>query len=132
MRAGGVSSVAATVGAMRHELWMDPRSATWRVTIPETRGERARGLLGRAEPAPGEGLFLGGCRSVHTFGMRFAIDALVLDANLEVVRVVTMPPGRVLLPRRGGRHVLEVAAGSRVRSGDRFQTRNARSARLKT
>jgi uncharacterized membrane protein (UPF0127 family) len=100
--------------------------------IPESRRERARGLLDRSELAPDQALFLAGCRSVHTFGMRFSIDAVVLDANLGVIGVVTMPPGRVLLPRRRGRHVLEVAAGSRIRSGDRFQIRRARSARLKT
>jgi uncharacterized membrane protein (UPF0127 family) len=102
------------------------------VRIPESRRERARGLLGRPELAPDDALFLARCRSVHTFGMRFAIDALVLDANLAVIRVVKMPRRRVLLPRPRGRHVVEVAAGSRIRSGDRFQTRIVRSARLKT
>jgi uncharacterized membrane protein (UPF0127 family) len=99
--------------------------------IPESRRERAHGLLSRPVLAPGDGLFLDRCRSVHTFGMRFAIDALVLDAKLAVIGVVTMPPGRVLFPRARGRHVLEVAVGSRIRSGDRFQMRIVRSARLK-
>jgi uncharacterized protein len=127
-----MSSALDTVGAMRHESWVDTRARSWRVRIPETRRERARGLLGGPEPAPGDALFLARCRSVHTFGMRFAIDALVLDANLAVIDVVTMPRRRVLLPRPRGRHVLEVAAGSRIRSGDRFQIRIVRSARLKT
>jgi uncharacterized membrane protein (UPF0127 family) len=86
-----------------------------------TRRERARGLRGRTTLERHEALFLARCRSVHTFGMRFAIDALILDANLELVDVVTMRPGRVLFPRTRGRHVLEVAAGSKLRPGDRFR-----------
>ena len=81
------------------------------VDVPETGRERARGLSGRDALAPHEGLLLRRCRSVHTFGMRFAIDAVLLDRDDRVVAIVTMPPGRILLPRRRVRHVLEVAAG---------------------
>ncbi len=59
-----------------------------------------------------EGLLLERCRSVHTFRMRFAIDAVVLDRHGRVVTVVGMAPRRLLRPRRKGRHVLEVAAGA--------------------
>jgi len=62
------------------------------------------------------------CRSVHTVGMRFPIDAVLLDASLHVVAVVRMRPWRVLRPRLGSRHVLEVAADSGIRAGDRFIT----------
>jgi uncharacterized membrane protein (UPF0127 family) len=43
--------------------------------------------------------------------MRFPIDAVLLDRDDRVVSVVTIEPGRILLPRRRVRHVLEVAAG---------------------
>jgi uncharacterized protein len=82
------------------------------VEVPETGRERARGLMGRAALAPHEGFLLRRCRSVHTFGMRFAIDAVLLDGDDRIVAVVPMPPGRLLLPRRRVRHILEVAAGS--------------------
>lgn len=115
---------------MRTEIWSDGRGRAWRVTVPETRRERARGLLGRVTLAPDEALFLARCRSVHTFGMRYAIDAIALGADLDVRFVVTMPPRRILIPCTGVRHVLEVAAGSGLRVGQRFQTSSVRSARL--
>ena len=71
-----------------------------------------RGLRGLPGLNPNEGLLLERCRSVHTFGMRFAIDAVVLDRHGRVITVVRMAPRRLLRPRRQGRHVLEVAAGA--------------------
>lgn len=43
--------------------------------------------------------------------MRFPIDAVLLDAGFRVLRVIRLRPWRVLAPRPGVRHVLEVAAG---------------------
>ena len=57
-------------------------------------------------------------RSVHTFGMRFAIDAVLLDLGGVVLDVKRLPPGRLLLPRRRVRHVLECAEGSGFERGD--------------
>ncbi len=68
-------------------------------------GERMRGLIGGP---PGRGLLLPRTRSVHTFGMRRAIDAVLLARDLRVLAVVPLAPRRVLLPRRGVRHVLEL------------------------
>jgi uncharacterized membrane protein (UPF0127 family) len=79
-----------------------------------------RGLLGRTGLDPEEGLLLERTRSVHTFGMRFAIAAALLDGSRVVRALVRLPPRRVLLPRRGVRHVLELAVGADVRTGDRL------------
>jgi len=76
-----------------------------------------QGLRDRDALRPGDALLLR-TRSVHTFGMRFAIDAVLLDRSLRVLRVTRMPPGRLLLPRRRVRYVLECGAGSGFRSGD--------------
>ncbi|MDP9299798.1 MAG: DUF192 domain-containing protein [Actinomycetota bacterium] len=84
---------------------------SWDVWIPETARERARGLLGRSGLEPNEGLLLEHTRSVHTFGMRFSIDAVLLDRDDRVTGVVRLSPNRVLLPRPHVRAVLEVAAG---------------------
>lgn len=83
--------------------------------IAESRRERRRGLLGR-DGFEGA-LLLRGVRSVHTLGMRFPIDVAHVDADLRVISVVTMPPRRVGLPRRGARSVLEAEAGSLRRWG---------------
>ena len=82
------------------------------ILVPEDRDERMRGLRRRPGLEPNEGLLLEGCRSVHTFGMRFPIDAVLLDRRHRVVTVVRLPPRRLLRPRRHVRHVLEVAAGA--------------------
>ncbi|MEU6384589.1 DUF192 domain-containing protein [Streptomyces bauhiniae] len=70
---------------------------------------RTRGLLGR--DAVEGALLLSPAASVHTFGMRMAIDVAYLDRSLRVLAVRTMPPGRLGLPRLRSRHVLEAGAG---------------------
>lgn len=81
---------------------------------------RTRGLLGR-DGIDGA-MLLTPAASVHTFGMRFAIDVAYLDRNLRVLAVVTMPPGRLGLPRLRSRHALEAAAGAMAGWGLRVGT----------
>lgn len=72
---------------------------------------RLRGLLGRSLNEDG-GLILTPCNSIHTIGMRYAIDALYLDRSWRVLRVdEALKAGRVLPPQKGARHVLELPAG---------------------
>lgn len=48
---------------------------------------RRKGLLGRQDLHPGQGLWIRPCESVHTFGMQFAIDLIYLDRNHRVKKV---------------------------------------------
>ncbi|MDQ1727529.1 MAG: uncharacterized protein QOK14_1574 [Frankiaceae bacterium] len=76
---------------------------------------RLRGLLGRRELAHDEGLLLRPAPSIHTWFMRFPIDAVFLDAHLRVLGVSPdVAPWRVTA-RRGARAVLELAAGEAAR-----------------
>src|SRR4051794_35031410 len=80
--------------------------------------ERLVGLAWSRSPRAGA-LLLPGCRSVHTFGMRFPLDLYWLDAGGEVVRV-----DRGVGPWRGGRCPagragIEGAGGGRGRRGRR-------------
>ncbi|GAA2373822.1 DUF192 domain-containing protein [Streptomyces cuspidosporus] len=84
---------------------------------------RTRGLLGRDGVAGA--LLLTPASSVHTFGMRFAIDVAYLDRRLTVLAVRTMRPGRLGLPRPRARHVLEAEAGAMERWGIRAGARVA-------
>ena len=93
----------------------------WTIDVPTTRRERVRGLRKRAPLTAAHGMFFWRCRSVHTVGMRGPITVALLDASFRVVSVRTMRPRRLLLPRRGVRHILECAAGADVRPGDRFE-----------
>jgi uncharacterized membrane protein (UPF0127 family) len=71
---------------------------------------RAR-LLGLAltdRGRAGPGLLIPGCRSVHTFGMRFALDLVFLDAAAQLVSVRRRVPPRRLAVERRARAVLEL------------------------
>ena len=56
--------------------------------IAESFAERAKGLIGRRGLAPGTGMLITKCNCIHTFFMRFAIDATFLDKSGRVVKVV--------------------------------------------
>jgi uncharacterized protein len=66
--------------------------------VREARDPLARllGLAGLRPLSPACGLLLPRTRSVHTFGMRFALDLVWLDGDGQVVRVDrAVPPCRV-------------------------------------
>lgn len=76
---------------------------------------RMRGLLGKHELPIGEGLLLTPAPAIHTAFMRFEIDALFLDRDLRVLRIVQhLAPWRTALARHA-RYVLELSAGEAVR-----------------
>jgi len=49
--------------------------------------QRMRGLLFHPAPPEGCGLLIERCPSVHTFGMRYAIDVVFFDRERRVTRV---------------------------------------------
>ena len=59
-----------------------------RVEVADTFAKRTRGLIGRPPPGPGEGLRILRCNAIHTFFMRYPIDATFLDREDRVVKVV--------------------------------------------
>jgi uncharacterized protein len=78
---------------------------------------RLKGLLGRSELRPGEGLLLRPASAIHTCFMRFPIDAVFLDGTLRVLRISDqLHPWRAA-SRRGARAVLELPAGESARRG---------------
>jgi uncharacterized membrane protein (UPF0127 family) len=90
-------------------------------------GARARGLLGRSALAPGEGLWIEPCSSIHMFFMRFSIDALFVSRDGRVRRAVaSLAPWRVAFGGLRTRAVLELPAGTiaatDTRPGDLLET----------
>jgi uncharacterized membrane protein (UPF0127 family) len=78
---------------------------------------RLRGLMGRRRLSRGEGMLLKPAPSIHTFFMRFPIDAVFVDSGLNVVGVrADVAPWRVA-GQRGARGVLELPAGEARRLG---------------
>jgi uncharacterized membrane protein (UPF0127 family) len=85
--------------------------------LADTMWTRLRGLMGRRELEPGEGVLLRPSGSVHTCFMRFAIDIAFLDSELRVLAVSPgVRPWRLRL-QRGARAVLELPAGEADRVG---------------
>jgi uncharacterized membrane protein (UPF0127 family) len=88
-----------------------------RCTLARTPWTRLRGLLGRRDLPPGDGLLLRRSNAIHMWFMRFAIDAVFLDRDDVVVRIVpSLAPWRMAAARRA-RSVLELAAGECERRG---------------
>jgi uncharacterized membrane protein (UPF0127 family) len=83
-----------------------------RVPVAATRLARLLGLALLDEGAAGAGLLIPSCRSVHTFGMRFALDLVFLDGALGTVSVRRALPARRVATDRSARAVLELPAGA--------------------
>ena len=83
--------------------------------VASDRRSRRRGLLGR-DGVEGA-LLLTRTRSVHTFGMRFALDVAFLDRDMAVIGIVRLAPRRLTVPRARARSVIEAEAGSFARWG---------------
>jgi uncharacterized protein len=88
-----------------------------RVRVAGTSSERRKGLGGTDELSRGSGLWITPCEAIHTFGMRFPIDALFLDRHFRVRKIT-----RSLRPRRiciclSASSVLELESGATIRCG---------------
>ena len=84
--------------------------------VAETFLERTKGLIGRDGLERGKGMLIMKCNCIHTFFMRFSIDATFLDGQGRIVKTV-----KGIRPWRpwvwGGwraRSVLETAAGTAI------------------
>ena len=95
-----------------------------RCLLAETPLTRLKGLLGRSELEQGEGLLLRPAASIHTFFMRFPIDAVWVDRNLTVLKISPDLGTWKTAACRGARGVVELPAGEAARrglsSGDRL------------
>jgi uncharacterized membrane protein (UPF0127 family)/CheY-like chemotaxis protein len=95
----------------------DGRIVCEKVFVAATFTRRLRGLLGRKSLPPGEGVTLRPAFSIHTAFMRFPIDAIFLDNELVVLKIVeNLRPFRTA-SSRGAREVVELAAGECARRG---------------
>lgn len=71
------------------------------VPVARTAISRLLGLAWLERDRAGNGLLIPGCRSVHTFGMRFEIEVVFLDpAGRPIRREDPVGPGRVLFEWR--------------------------------
>jgi uncharacterized protein len=90
-----------------------PRRRILQREVPVACGWRSRllglSLLEREQAGPG--LLIPRCASVHTFGMRFALDLVFFDAGGRPLAVRRAVPPRRVVGQRGAVAVLELPAG---------------------
>jgi uncharacterized membrane protein (UPF0127 family) len=92
------------------------------IELAATSDERRKGLLGRDALAPDTAIVIAPCSAIHTFGMRFSIDALFTDRRGCVLKIARdLRPARIAASLRAFA-TIEMTAGdfSRhdVRVGD--------------
>ncbi len=86
--------------------------------VADRAAARMRGLLGTRELAAGSGLWITPCSSIHMLFMRYAIDAVFVDADLQIVRIHhQVRPWRFARGGRRARSVFELPAGTAARHG---------------
>jgi len=89
-----------------------------RVGLADGFWTRLRGLLGRPPLEAGSGLLITPSRGVHTWGMRYPLDVLLLDGARRVVAAYRgLGPWRSTSLHREARHALELPAGTIDRTG---------------
>ena len=83
------------------------------VTVAASFTSRLRGLLGRSSLPVGQGLLIRPCKGIHTFFMKFPIDAVFLDRDNRIVALFhSLPPNRMTCIHLKTLSVLELPSGT--------------------
>lgn len=59
------------------------------IELADSARKRFLGLMGRKSLPPGRGLLLAPCSSIHMCFMRFAIDVIYLDKEMQVLKIAS-------------------------------------------
>ncbi|WP_377890043.1 DUF192 domain-containing protein [Alkalihalobacillus sp. R86527] len=100
-------------------------------TIPHTIlyagsfASRLRGLMFRKRPLDQEALLITPCNSIHMCFMHFPIDAVFLNKENKVIKLIpNLQPWRFVFPIKDAHAVLELPEGAisehKVRVGDQL------------
>ena len=89
----------------------------FKVRVADSILGRLIGLLGRRSLKPDAGVWIVPANSIHTIGMLFSFDVVMIDKDFRVVSVIEMvKPFRVILPKRRAESVIELPRYSIFRS----------------
>jgi uncharacterized membrane protein (UPF0127 family) len=89
-----------------------------RARLASTFWSRFAGLMLRKHVDDGSGLLLTKSASIHSFFMRFRFDAIFMDHDGRVTKVVpSMRQWWIAFGGRGSKHVLELPAGAAAATG---------------
>ena len=96
-----------------------------RAEVADSATARNKGLLGRNDLQPGEGLWITPCEAVHTFGMKFKIDLVYVDRKKQVKKVCCRVAPWRMSACLSAHSVVELASGTvcgtRTRPGDQLE-----------
>lgn len=100
------------------EMRLKDESGRFTIEVSELRGigQRMKGLIGADGLPRGKGVLIR-TRHIHTFGVRFSIDAVYLSKDGTVKKLVTLPPRRLGPLVGGSRAVLELRQDEARRLG---------------
>ena len=88
-----------------------------RVKVADSVLGRLIGLLGRRTLKPDSGVWIVPANSIHSVGMLFTFDAVMIDKNFRVVGLRELVrPFRIVWPRRRAESVIELPAHTIFRS----------------
>ena len=89
----------------------------FRVVVADSVLGRLIGLLGRRSLKADRGVWIVPANAVHTIGMLFSFDIVMIDKNFRVVSVIEMvKPFRIILPKRRAESVIELPLHTIFRS----------------
>ena len=89
-----------------------------RARLASSHSSRFFGLMGRKGVEDGGGLLLAKSASIHSFFMRFRFDAIFIDRENRVVKIVpAMRQWWIAFGGRGAKDVIELAAGVAEQTG---------------
>jgi len=89
----------------------------FRVEVCDSVWGRLRGLLGKRSLKPDSGVWIVPANAIHTIGMLFSFDLVLIDKNFKVVGLRELVrPFRITLPEHKAESVLELPAHSIFRS----------------
>lgn len=82
------------------------------VFIADTFMERFMGYMFRREPHY-EAIMFKPCNSIHTFFMKFHIDVIFINKDMEIVKKVeNLGPGKIVIPVKDAVIVIEAKQGA--------------------
>src|SRR5213596_558255 len=90
---------------------------SFRVEVKDSVWGRLTGLLGKRSLSPDGGAWIVPANAVHTIGMMFSFDLVLIDKDFKVVGLRELVrPFRITMPNRKAESVLELPAHSIFRS----------------
>jgi uncharacterized membrane protein (UPF0127 family) len=93
------------------------------IFVADTFIKRFLGFMFRKKPHH-QTILIKPCNSIHTFFMRFNIDVLFVNENMEVVKKLNgLVPGKAIMPQKEAKMVIEGNEGifKNVNVGDKLK-----------